>query len=274
MYIKGDNLEVNTQRISLILFFSIFYLTGCSTVNSFLGIDRTKDFRGSLEVMSDRDFLDQIDHFSELFRSSGEFEVINLEGRGFEYLNSVYQNLVMNNEILITSPQRPRFFIVSSKIPFHFSVPRGDYFFSTGLIDKYLRNEDLFVAMFATEVIKSNLGVFQKREMVPVGYIGLEKILQYLRVPLEVKNELNKWAYDVIRRGGYDQAALLNWLQLQNKNSLDFSLQVGDVRQISREEFAFKNFIVTELRDGIIRGGSINASTEFYYFMDIVRRNL
>jgi hypothetical protein len=49
-----------------------------------------------------------------------------------------------------------------------------------------------------------------------------------------------------MRRAKRDASAYLNWLQTQNKNTLDFSMQLGDARSISREEFMFKNFLVSE----------------------------
>ena len=70
-------------------------------------------------------------------------------------------------------------------------------------------------------------------------------MLSILKLKEEYITEIDKWAFYTMKRAGYDSLAYLNWLQIQNKNTMDFFLQHGgDTRRISREEFLFKKFIV------------------------------
>src|SRR5690606_19807347 len=160
-----------------------------------------------------------------------------------EYLLDMHQRIVTNNELVFEKYSRPKFYIVRDTTPFHFSLPGGHYFLSQGLIRKYLANEDLLAAVLAIETFRSEKGIYEKRTVVPNGNIGIERMLLILRLDIETRGEINKWAYLLMRRAGYDPGALLNLIQLKNKNALDFSASVGNISSISREEFNYKNFL-------------------------------
>ena len=113
---------------------------------------------------------------------------------------------------------------------------------SSGLIEKYLKSEELFVAAFAAEILKSDRNIYEKRIMIPLGFYSTEKMIQLARLKQETKYQVNEWAYIVLKRSGYDPTAFLNWIQVQNRNTLDFSLYLGDAVSISKEEHFFKNF--------------------------------
>ena len=173
----------------------------------------------------------------------GDKAVVKLTGASKQYLKEMHHRILTNNELVFPHNNDPNFYIISERTPFHFSLPGGNYFFSSALIRKYLTNEDLLAAVMAIEMLRSEKKVYEKRAIVPIGNIGTDKMLGVVRVPIEVRSEINKWAYLLMRRAGYDAGALLNLIQLKNRNALDFSASVGNISTISREEFNYKNFL-------------------------------
>lgn len=269
---EADDAMKNIKTILLLI--SIFSFSSCARIQEVVGLERRRDFSQELRELPPKDYHSHLEYLGEVYLRSPGVSTLEISERSREYLLSVYNNLVENNEILLSESETPQFFLIDSATPFYFSLPNSQFFFSSGLIDKYLRNEDLLVAMLTHEVVKSVRGIYTKRTLVPVGYIGTERILQMTRVGLPVKMEVNKWSYFVMKRAGYDSSAYLNWLQTQNKNTLDFTMQLGDTRTISREEFLFKNFMVSE--DGQEGFGILpsNSSQEFYYFLNDLRRQM
>jgi len=77
--------------------------------------------------------------------------------------------------------------------------------------------------------------------LIPLGFCTTEKMISITRIKPEIKNKVNEWAYFALKRAGFDPSAYLNWIQVQNRNTLDFSLYLGDAIGISREEYLFKN---------------------------------
>src|SRR5690606_20913131 len=81
------------------------------------------------------------------------------------------------------------------------------------------------------------------------GNIDTNRMLSILRLDLSVRGEVNKWVYLIMRRSGYDPSALLNLIQIKNKNAVDFAQTVGNISTISREEFNFKNYLTRSAAD-------------------------
>jgi len=89
-------------------------------------------------------------------------------------------------------------------------------------------------------------------------------MLDLTRIPFEAKVEIDKWAFLSMKRTGYDPSTYLLWLQVQNKNSLEFGLQLRG-RNISREEHSLKNFLVKEGNEGNnTYEGDRNTSPSYY----------
>lgn len=265
---------IKRKIFNISIFFMAISLVGCAGFREFVGLEYRRDFLGDLKVMAPQDYSAHLEYLGEVYLASPGITQVQLSARAEQYLKKVYNNLVVNNEILLAGGEAPRFFLIKSPTPFYFSLPGSQFFLSTGLLDKYLRNEDLLVAMLTHEVVKSIRGVYEKRSVVPVGHIGTERMLQLTRIPLPVKMEVNKWSYFVMKRAGYDPTAYLNWLQTQNKNTLDFTMQLGDVRTISREEFLFKNFMVSGEGQVDLALLPTNSSQEFYFFLRDVRQQI
>jgi hypothetical protein len=82
---------------------------------------------------------------------------------------------------------------------------------------------------------------------------------------------VSEWTYFVLKRAGYDASAYLNWIQIQNRNTLDFAMYLGDSLIISKEEHLFKNFMT---RQGVLgvekRFNEANSSKNFYKLLNNV----
>lgn len=231
------------------------------------------EFDPSVYEIQSSEYIEQISDLSKVYLSSNNIKEIRIPKKNIKYLTKIYKKLVSNNKLLLKTFYSPKFHVISSDVPFYFSLPKAQFFFSSGLILKYIKNEEMFIAALASEVIKSQRNIYPKKIKVPKGYITSVELISYVRLPLEVKNEINKWTYHVIKRAGHDPYAYLIWLQSLNKNTLDFSLLYGNTQDISKEEHLFKNFIskikTEEFSNSERRK---NSSPSFYSFVRSIKR--
>jgi len=218
------------------------------------------------------DYIDHLSYLSEAYISSKSIKVVKLPSASKEYLERIYWKIIKNNELFFEKKYAPKFYIIKERVPFYFSLPGGHLFFSTGIISKYFKNEHLFLSAITLETIRTNKGIYKKRILIPTGSISTEKILSLTRLPLDKKLSLNKWTFYAMKRSGFDPFALLIWIQTQNKNTLDFNMQQGDTRSLSREEFLFKNFIAKEGIQNIKNRSAVNSSKGFYKLTSFIKR--
>jgi len=228
--------------------------------------------RDSANIYKNKDHVDHLVSLGGDYLNSPGIEIVKISLKSKSYLNGIYNRLVKNSELIFDRKDTPKFFIVKNRAPFYFSLPGSRIFISSGLLVKYLKNEQLLVAALAHEVIKSQKNLYERSVLIPVGFMTTEKMLSITRIPLEIKTEVNKWTYYMLRRAGYDSSAYLNWLQTQNKNTLDFTLQYGDTRTLSREEFLYKNFLVTQGFSDKEDSFLVNSSAAFYKLLREVKR--
>lgn len=247
-------------------------LSGCAGGVSSL-FDFRRDFRSAVDPMTGQDYHDQMIHLGELFLRHPQTRQVTLDPSDKAYLTRLYQRIVSSNELLLGSlgEGRPQFYVIDSQTPFYFSLPGSHFYFSNVLIDRFLTSEELFTSMLTHEIVRSRRGVYKKNVIVPSRYLTLEQMISFTRIDLDLKMEVHKWAYFTLKRSGLDSSAYLSWLQLQNKNSLDFSLQVGSSRNISQEEFMFKNFIVTDVGT-LVATPDFQVSTEYSRFVQGLRQ--
>ncbi|WP_034729519.1 hypothetical protein [Bacteriovorax sp. BSW11_IV] len=245
---------------------SLLTLTACSTTKS-------ADWSFQLDQPISSDYAAHLKYLGSSFLNTPGTETIRLSSSSKKYLNDIYSRLVKNNELLLPQNDRPNFNVIKSRIPYYFSLPGSDFYFSTGLIERYLKNEQLLVAMLSAETFKSTNLIYEKNVVVPTGFITIERMLSLVKVPLPVKSEINNNSYLILRRSGYDPSAYLIWLQTQNKNMLDFSLQHGTTRRLSREEYLFKNFIASK-KDRFEGIEEKNSSKQFYQFINEIKGQL
>lgn len=254
--------------MKILIIATLFILTSCSTPNK--GV---KDY-SHLGEPTDRDYVDHLASAGADFLSYDETKEIKLSKDSIQFLESIHERIMSNNELLLLQNSKPSFHIIVSKTPFIFSLPRAQFFISNGLVEKYLKSEELFVASLAAEVLKSDRNIYEKKIMIPLGFYSTEKMIQLTRLKPETKYQVNEWTYFVLKRAGFDASAYLNWIQVQNRNTLDFSLYLGDAIGISKEEHLFKNFMA---RQGVVgvekKINEANSSKAFYKLLNNIASN-
>jgi len=231
-----------------------------------------KDGQEVHRKITEKDYLEHLGSLVDDYLSSEDIVPIKMSKGANRYLEDVYDRIVASNEIFLESKIRPKFYFIKDDAPFYFSLPGGHYFFSSALISKYLKNEQLFGAVLCREIVKSHKNYYMKNKVIPVGFIDTAKILKLVRVPIDVRHVINKWVFVALRRTGLDPYAYLLWLQTQNKNSLEFTFQLGSNYLISKEEFLFKNFISSSgMRGKLFVDENAGVNKSFYTFYREVR---
>jgi hypothetical protein len=153
-------------------------------------------------------------------------------------------------------------------MPFFFSLPGSRFYFSTSLFQKYLKSEELFVAVLSLEILKSKRNIYEKKMQIPFGFCSLDRMIQLTKVSTTIRSQLNEWNYLVLKRSGFDASVTLNWIQVQNRNILDFAVLLGDTTSITKEEHVLKNFMVKEGVANIEKKTiEANSSKEFYQLL-------
>lgn len=193
------------------------------------------------------DFIDHFEHLAKDYLSSPGVRTKALSKSNKLYLEGLYKRIVLNNELVLTKKIQPKFHIIKSDLPFYFSLPSGRFFMSDNLLKRYLKSENLFASMLSIEIYRVHNNLYEKNVLIPVGYVSTKKMLSLYRIPLPVRIETLKWSYFMLKRSGFDPYSVLAWIQTQNKNSLEFSVQLGTSHSQTREEFLFKNFLVQQI---------------------------
>ena len=245
--------------MKIIFFLFLIIFSSCSSHNLFL------QQAESLDSLSTKDYADFLSSTSKDYLSFEETKVIKLKTESLIYLENIYERLVSNNQVVLNNPEKATFNFVKSKIPFLFSLPGSQFFFSTALLERHLKSEGLFVAAFAAEVLRSQRLIYEKKILIPLGFYNSEKMINLTRLKLATKQKVNEWTYFILKRSGYDSSAYLNWIQVQNRNTLDFSVFISDPISLAKEEQLFKNFISKQGFLNIEKKLSeSNSSKEFY----------
>ncbi|OIQ18283.1 MAG: hypothetical protein BM556_08460 [Bacteriovorax sp. MedPE-SWde] len=212
-----------------------------------------------------QDYMKHLYRISSLYLENNKKVVKKASKRSQAYFSKIQKRIVLNNENILTGKEKPEIYIVNDLRPFYFSVPNGRYFFSRGLIKKYIKNEDLFISIFTTELLRSELGIFAKKVFVPFKNVTLKRMLALSRLDLKTKARLNNLTFEVMKRSGFDPEAKLLWLQMENRNSIEFSLQYESPSLISKEEYYIKNYMVKQDSSEDISYEK-NSSRDFYLF--------
>jgi hypothetical protein len=249
------------MKILFLIF--ILLLASCSSTDK-----KISDY-STLSTPLDQDYIDQLASVGSDYLSYGETKEIKLSQESLQFLTTIHERIMSNNELLLLQNTKPSFHVVINKAPFLFSLPGAQFYISSGLIEKYLKSEDLFVAAFAAEILKSDRNLYEKKMMIPLGFFSTEKMIQITRLKSDIKYKINEWTYFVLKRSGFDASAYLNWIQMQNRNTLDFSLYLGDTVGISKEEHLFKNFMAKQGIQGVERKmNEANSSKAFYKLLN------
>lgn len=250
-----------------------FLLAGCANLKTF-SIKKNTEDDVKLEGYNQFEKNDYIEHMNALkvpYLNSVEIKKINLKRKNIKYLSSIANSIIKKNELFFVSGKTPKFYIVDSETPFHFSLPGMNIFMSSGLVKKYIKSEKLLFCLITFELIRTEKNIYRKNMIVPTGAISTRRILSLLRLSIAEKVEIHKWAFYILKRVDIDTDNYLSWLQIQNRNSVDFSLQLGDISSISREESMFKSFIIKNTKKKR-RRQHIGSSKDFYAFVKSLKR--
>lgn len=216
--------------------------------------------------------VDYSDHFASLkddFLSTPGVKKVQLDPMVSNYLQELATEIIAKNEIFFRELKSASLTIIDADAPLHFSLPKGEIFVSRGLISKYLKHESMLVSILAYELVRSEKLLYPKETIIPTGYMPLERMLVLGRLSLEEKMEVHKWAHHITERSGFDGEYYLSWLQIQNRNTADFILQVGDANLITREESLFKAHLIKNPADNnVVRK---NSSKNFYNLINKFR---
>ena len=219
--------------------------------------------------LSENDYADHLASLKTSFLSTPGVRTVKIATSVSLYFQNICNDLISKNEIFFHNLKSASVTVLESETPLHFSLPKGELFISRGLISKYIKHESMLVSILAYELVRSEKLLYPKSTVVPVGYISLEKILAFNRLPLDSKMEVHKWAYHLTTRSGYDGEYYLSYLQIQNRNTADFLLNVGDINQINREESLFKAFLIKNPHQDIAI--KQNSSKDFYTLLNTLR---
>lgn len=219
--------------------------------------------------MDTQDFADHLASLKKPFLSTPGIKTLK-SPLAQKYLDKLTAEIISKNETFFKNLKEATVTILDLDAPVHFSLPKGELFLSQGLISKYIKHESMLVSILSYELVRSENLLYPKQTMVPVGYLPLERMLSLSRLSLDEKMEIHKWAYYLTVRSGYDGEYYLSWLQIQNRNTADFILQVGDANLINREESLFKAFLIKTSTEEEVPGKR-NSSKTFYTFLNSIR---
>lgn len=224
--------------------------------------------RNGYEEMSEKDFADHLASLKDPFLATPGIKTLKVP-YAENYLENLASEIIHKNETFFKRLKTANVTILDTEAPLHFSLPKGEFFISKGLISKYIKHESMLVSILSYELVRSEHLLYPKQIIIPLGYIPMERILAIGRLNLDEKMEIHKWAHNLTTRSGYDGEYYLSWLQTQNRNTADFILQVGDVNLINREEALFKAFIIKNSKEDEL--SKKNSSKTFYTFINSIR---
>jgi len=214
--------------------------------------------------------VDFVDHLSELNRFYDQNYNNKVSKNVFmhNYLQRGVDRILINNELFFKNIKKVNINLIRDIRPYYFSLPNSDIYISTGLLKKYINHESELMSVVIFEMIRLEKKVYNKSMIIPTGHITIERILSLNRINFEIKNELHKWSFYLLKRSGYDASIYLSWLQILNRNTIDFQALLGETSSISREESMFKKFLV-DIKEAVsIEEGKTSSSADFYKFIN------
>lgn len=237
-----------------------------------MGGEKSPDYLVDWKPYGVKDYQHHLMSYESIFLGSEGVKELKLSSETEDFLENIAIEIIQNNELFFRESVRPKFHIVKSSVPFHFSLPGRTIFLSTALIDRFIKHEAVLASIVSYELVRSEKSLYNRAIIIPVGYLSLERILGLNRLPVDNKVEIHKWAYHSIRRAGFDGEYYLSWLQLMNRNTIDFLPMLGDAGAISREEALFKRFMIKRVNQEDARSlARKDSSKNFYRFIFYVK---
>ena len=252
---------------------NLFILTCSILILSSCSIFKKKfeyPYNNNLTLKS-RDYAKNLESIAEIFNKKHRGNLHEIQFEKSRYLRDVLNKIYNNNETLLSRVPKHKLFIINDKRSFYFSFPGNNYYFSTALMDKYLKSEELFLTILIGEIVRNNFLIYEKKKLIPFNEIDVNELVSLTYISLESRARINNITYEVMSRSGYDPEVSLLWLQIKNRNTAEFDLLYDNSNSISKEEYLLKNYIVKrksakhELYDK-------NSSKNFYRFKALLAR--
>ncbi len=255
-------------------FILIFFLSSCSfpvfkSKKQDIVLFKIENY----EAISKQDYVEHLNYLGSAYLKGDEVNIIKISKGSEYYLNSIVRKIIARNELFYDQDIESEIIIINYPMPFHFSLPGRKIILSSTLVNKYLKHEGLLASNIFYEIVRSDKLIYRNEITIPTSYVSTKKILRLLRVPLNSKLQVHKWAFHTLKRAGYDYDHYLGWIQIQNRNNYDFSLQLGELPSIAREEALFKSFLIKNATGQNKDKRKINSSKSFYKFIKEISRN-
>lgn len=259
--------------MNLLNIVAMLFLVSCSQIRLPYGEKREpQSLLQDWSMFDQHDYTNQLASFEKTYIETVEDSRLRLSPKSREYIENLALTIIQNNELFFQDPFQPRIHVVKHPVPFHFSLPGRVIFLSTSLLNKYVKHEAVLASIMSYELIRSDKKLFNKNIIIPTGYLPTERMLSMVRIDVDEKIEIHKWAYYTIRRAGFEGEYYLSWLQTINRNTADFIPMIGDASAISREEAMFKAFLVKRSKVEDERVFSRRESSkDFYQFLFFVK---
>ncbi|MFG1482438.1 hypothetical protein ABMA79_13075 [Halobacteriovorax sp. HFRX-2_2] len=248
----------------ILIFLTIFTLTSCTYLYK-----NDNDYPYNYQdTFTSQDYLNHLEGIANLFIENNKVKKPNQRSR--RYLNKIAKELYLNNQGLFQKDDFGiNFYIVEDSRNFYFSLPKNNVFMSRGLLRNYMNSENIFVAVLLGELIRSKIGIYEKKKLIPLNSYTIDDMIRINNLNLNAKRDLNNLVYEVLIKSGYDPEARLLWLQTLNRQSISFSVQGVHSHELSKEEFLLKNYMVNSGEDENLIFEK-NSSRQFYYFKESI----
>ncbi|EPZ50527.1 hypothetical protein M902_1572 [Bacteriovorax sp. BAL6_X] len=248
----------------ILIFLTIFTLTSCTY---FYKNDNDYPYNYQ-DTFTSQDYLNHLEGIANLFIANNRVKKANQRSR--RYLNKIAKELYLNNQGLFQKDDFGiNFYIVEDNRNFYFSLPKNNVFMSRGLLRNYMNSENIFVAVLLGELIRSKIGIYERKRLIPLNSYTIDDMIRINSLDLNAKRDLNNLVYEVLIKSGYDPEARLLWLQTLNRQSISFSVQGVHSHELSKEEFLLKNYMVNSGEDKNLIFEK-NSSRQFYYFKESI----
>ncbi len=198
--------------------------------------------------------------------------IIKLNSNEVKYTEEIVGKIQRNNQQLFKSKKLFKINFINREENLLFSLPGGSIFISKGLMDKYLKNEHLLAVVVAREMIKISQDLYNKLFYIPTGFRDFNDVVRINKLPIKEESILDKWSYIILERSGFDPNSILNWLQVQNKNSFDFIYILDSFQLALKKEQLFKNFMSTKSNTDNFEQAALQTTKQYYLLREKIIR--
>ncbi len=240
--------------------FLLFFIS-CSFIERFSTPEKKEGIHVNHEVVQRH--LNSV--FND-FRDKSNREIKLLNSRSQNYLNSIVKGFLNKNKYFFSKIKKIDFYKINDRRPFYFSSPKGEVFLSSGLIEKYIKHENYLKNMILFELIRIEKRVYNKEKLIPKGYYTIEEVMNLSRLPIQSKVNIHRWAYKILVENQEDAITYLQWIQIQNRNFVDFDFYLGDKYTIFKEEQGLREYTVKSLKNNNRKTFFPKSSKSFYKF--------